>query len=275
MTTLIRQVDRCQHLLADHLAAAVQVFGSAALGVIDLPSLTTPGRIAPPQLRAAATLYWCMCVEEAGLLEFVDALADAVWDGRFDLPIGDAGSRIAQYRRDRNEHRFDANERKAIYERLFGDATEFPAQWRSLIDGLCDLGTMALDIGTAQVSARIAVAAQTLAQGLSDRAVGIVGFAGREIVDHVRTALALLHDPELVRALGGGGVWQIIRLHAPMLLGRSLDPSAAIDRAQAGLTILEWVAGRATSLEAGALVVGRGDPVVQAATTWRAAGAMS
>jgi hypothetical protein len=275
MTALIRQVDRCQHLLADHLAAAIQVFGSGALGIVDLPSLAAPGRVAPAQLRAAATLYWCMCVEDAGLPGFVDELADAVWDGRVNLPIGDAGSRIAEYRRQREDRRFTRDERSAIYDHLFGDATDFPAQWQAMVDGLCDLATMAADLGTGAVTSRIAIAMQALAQGLSDRAVGIVAFAAREIVAHVRAALALLNDPELARALGGGGVWQIIRLHAPVVLGHALDPGPAIDRAQAGMTILEWVAGKASAIEAGSVAVGRGDPVVRAAITWRAAGMRS
>jgi hypothetical protein len=271
--TLISQVDRCQHLLADHLAAAVQVFGSAALGVIDLPPLSAPGRVAPAQLRAAATMYWCMCVDNAGLLDFVDALADAVWEGRLLLPNGDGATRLAEYRRERDDDRFTKGERRTIYDRLFGG--DFPAQWDSLIDELCELGSMPVELGTGSVMARISVAAQALAQGLSDRAIGIVAFAGREIVGHVRAALQLMRDPEIGGGLGGGGVWQIIRHHAPTLLGHPVSSGTHVERAQAGLTILEWLAARASAIEAGALVVGRADPIVRAAVTWRAAGAPS
>jgi hypothetical protein len=274
MTDLIRQVDRCQRLLGDHLAAAIQVFGSGVLGVIDLPPLTTAGRIAPAQLRAAATLFWCMCVEAAGLPALVDALADALWDGRLQLPIGGAGTRLMDYRRERDHHRFTADERRAIYDRLFGASTGFPEQWMALVNGLSELGRAPVDVGTGELAARISITALELAQGLSDRAVGIVGFAGREIVAHVQAALDLLRDPELSRALGGGGIWQIIRLQAPALLGRAVDPTPHIDRAQAGMTILEWVAARSSALEAGSLAIGRADPVVRAADTWRAAGAV-
>jgi len=274
MATLIRQLDRCQHLLADHLGAAVQVFGSAALGVIDLPPLVAAGRLAPAQLRAAATLFWCACVEEAGVPGLVDALADAVWDGRMPLVLGDAATRLVDYRRERDHHRFTADERRAIYGQLFGAATGFPAQWLALIDALCELGGAPRDAGTGAIAARIGVAAQALAQGLSDRAVGIVAFAGREIVAHIRAALDLLHDGELARALGGGGAWQIIRLHAPVLLGHAVDPAPHVDQARAGLAILEWLAARAAAIEAGALAIGRGDPVVGAAEAWRAAGAL-
>src|SRR5262245_8343054 len=113
MTDLARQLERCDRLLGDHLAAALQAFGSAALGVIDLPSLEVPGRIARPQLRAAATLYWCSQVEGAGLPSFVDALAEAVWTGRTAVMVGAAADRLVRYHRDRDE-RFSADERRAI-----------------------------------------------------------------------------------------------------------------------------------------------------------------
>ncbi|HET7503910.1 MAG TPA: hypothetical protein VFK02_22970 [Kofleriaceae bacterium] len=270
MTDLIRQVDRCQRLLGDHLAAAVQVFGSAALGVIDLPPLTSAGRIAPAQLRAAATLLWCSCVEAAGLPALVDALVDALWNGRIQLPIGAAGARAMEYRRDRDHHRFTADERRAIYDRLFGAPTGFADHWSALVDGLSALGRAPADVGTGGLVARISVTALELAQGLSDRSVGIVGFAGREIVAHVQAALDLLRDPELARTLGGS-VWQIVRQHAPALLGHAIDPTPHLDRARAGLAILEWLAAHAPALEAGSLAIGRADPVVRAAETWRAA----
>jgi hypothetical protein len=272
MSELLRQVDRCNRLLGDHLAAALQVFGSAALGVIDLPPLASPGQIAQAQLRAAATLFWCAQVEAAGLPSFVDALAQAAWDGRVAMPLGAVGMRLMQYHRDR-EDRFSVDERQEIYQRLFGPDTGFPALWARLIEGLDEIGSAPLDRGVSDARARVQAAALELAQSLSDRAVGITGFAGREIVAHVRAALDLLRDPELSRAIGaGGGPWQIIRLSSPWLLGRTVDPTRHVDRAKAGLTLLEWIAARAGVLEGGALSIGRDDPVVRAASLWRAAG---
>jgi hypothetical protein len=272
---VVHQVERCDRLLGDHLAAALQTFGPEALGVIDLPPLVESGRLAAPQLRAAATLFWTMQVEGAGLPAFADALAEAVWQGRMALPIvGGAADRLMEYRRDRDE-RFSVEERRAIYDHLFGPDTGFPVQWRELVEALQALGAAPLDQGTGALTARVAAVALALGQALSDRAVGVTGFAGREIVAHVRAALDLLRDPELARALGGGGVWQILRLQAPSLLGRAVDPTPHLDRAQSGLTILEWIAARAAMLESGAVGIGRDDPVVQAAQRWRAAGGVA
>jgi hypothetical protein len=270
MTDLLRQVERCDRLLVDHLAAAMQAFGSAALNVIDLPPLDAPGQIVRPQLRAAATLFWCAQVEEAGLLAFVDALAEAAWSGRVALLVGAAASRLVRYRR-AGEDRFSADERHAIYERLFGEATGFTAQWARLISDLVELERAPIDRGVGDLVMRIQVTAQELAQALSDRAIGITGFAGRAIVAHVREALDLLRDPELSQSLGGGA-WQIVRLHSASLLGRPIEPHPALERAQAGLTILEWIAARADGLAGGNLLIGRDDPVVRAASRWRASG---
>lgn len=272
MTDLLRQVERCDRLLGDHLAAALQAFGSAALGVIDLPSLAAPGQLARSQLRAAATLFWCAQVEGAGLPDFVDALAAAAYEGRLPLTQSGIANRLMRYHRDR-EDRFSADERKAIYARLFGDDTGFTAAWNRLIDDLGEVGQAPLDRGVGDLAARIQVTALELAQGLSDRAIGITGFAGREIVAHVRTALELLRDPELGRAIGGfGGTWQLVRQHSAWLLGRPIEPQPYLDRAQAGLTILEWIAVRADALSGGGLMIGREDPVVHAASRWRASG---
>jgi hypothetical protein len=271
VTELLRQVERCDRLLGDHLAAALQTFGQAALGVIDLPSLAAPGQIARAQLRAAATLFWCAQVDGAGLPSFVDALAEAAWSGRVTMTLGPIAARLARYHRDR-EDRFSADERRTIYERLFGEDTGFPAQWEKLVGDLGELGRAPLDRGVDDLIARVQVTAVDLARGLSDRAIGITGFAGREIVAHVRTALDLLRDPELSRSLGGGGPWQLVRQHAAWLLGHPIDPVPFLDRAQAGLTILEWIAARADGLDGSALLIGRDDPVARAASRWRASG---
>jgi len=270
MTDVLRQVERCDRLLGDHLAAALQTFGQAALGVIDLPSLAEPGQIARPQLRAAATLFWCAQVEEAGLPAFVDALAEAAWTGRITMTLGPVTDRLVRYHRGRDE-RFSPEERRTIYDRLFGAETGFPGQWDTLVTALGELGNAPLDRGVNDLVTRIQMTAIDLAHGLSDRAIGITGFAGREIVAHIRAALDLLRDPDLARAFGATGPWQVIRQSASWLLGRAIDPLPFLDRAQSGLLILEWIAARAATLDGSALLVGRDDPVVRAASRWRAA----
>src|SRR5438128_1371966 len=87
-----------ERLLALHLAAAVQRFGGAALGVVDLPPLTD-GPLDPAQLRVGAALYWCMAVEQAGLLAAVEKLAADFRTGGVDLAQGATAERLLAFAR--------------------------------------------------------------------------------------------------------------------------------------------------------------------------------
>jgi hypothetical protein len=265
-----REVDRCDHLLALHLAEAVQRFGAAALGVIDLPPLTG-GPVEPTQLRAVATLFWAKEVDEAGLLDFVDALAEGTVTGRLLLPLERGADRLAEYWRGRNQ-RFTADERRALYARVFGDPRDAggdaPAAGLEQLVAILASIDATLDAGP-HVLGQLGVVAREVAQQLSDRSAGITAWAARDIVEQIRVALALLEDREIAGALGGmGGPWTLVRMQSPMVLGHPIDPSPHLDRARAGLEILDWLADVAGST--GRLRVAPGDPVVEAASTWQA-----
>jgi hypothetical protein len=253
MEPVLSAAARCERLLADHLAAAVQRFGASALGVIDLPPLDEVGQVNAAQLRAAGTLLWASHVERSGLLDFVDALARGAVDGTLQLPVtGAVADTLGNFWLGRVD-RFDKAERVAIYQRLFGDESEPDHPVASLLRSLC-AALIAIDgaahAGEAQrARIRASAAARAFASELSERAVGITGFAAREIVVHVRQALALASSPELARALGSTGPWQAIRLWSLQLLGRRIDPTRPLEQARAGLALLEWIADNAALLE--------------------------
>jgi hypothetical protein len=264
----------CDQLLARHLASAVARFGQRALGIIDLPPLADAGEIDAGHLRAAAVLYWASEVEQAGLPRFVERLAEGVVDGRLALNISPAaGDRLAEYWRDRHE-RFSADERAALYERLFGDATSFPRELDTLTETLAAIGDAGRFDSIDRLQARARVLGRQLAESLSQRSAGVTAFAARDVVEHVRRAAALLADPQLAAALGGagGGIWRVVRVAAPLVLGARIDPDSHLMRAQAGRDLVGWLADHAGALVTGAVPIGAGDNVVQDAQAWRAAG---
>lgn len=271
------QLDRCSDLLARHLAAAVQRFGSPALGVIDLPSLASgPGELAPDQIRAASVLYWASQVDDAGIPGFAEALAAGTALGRLLVPLTTGADRLMQYWRARHE-RFSAAERAALYQRLFGtpgDATHpFPSLMAALCGALGDIGRAREQDALAPLRARAAEQARELATLLTEEAVGITAFAGRDIIANIREAMAVLRDRDIAVSMGalGGGVWHMIRMHAPQVMGRAIDPEPHVEMAQAGLTILSWLADNAPRLEGGRVALDPTSPVVQAALEWQAA----
>lgn len=262
-----RMLAECDRLLALHLHEAVRRFGSAALGVIDLPPLSDDA-VVTGQVRVAAVLLWARELEAAGMPGFVEALAQKVCDGTLLLPITTAGSRLAEYHRDR-VHRLTPEERAALYARCFGaDADgDFDAALDDLAARLDQYGRGNPAEGPAHELAGVAASALALGAMLTRRTSGIAAFAAREITEHVRASMELLRDPDLVAALGHAGVWSILRWHGEMVLGRALDPTAGVTRAQAGQALLAWVADHG----AGVTSLSRRDPVVAAAAAWRAA----
>jgi len=295
----------CRQLLAGHLAAAARRFGSAALGLVDLPPLGHEP-VVVAQAEVAAVLYWCRQVDRAGLPSFVEALAARLARGELDLDLGAAAHRLAQIWRTRQQ-RFNEGERRGLFQRLFDGAGVDPSAgvWppvspsppagggasapgpppgepapsspssavsaidrdlRALASLLAELGRRRADDGVADLEARVATVGGDLARKLSDRATGIAGFAAREIVSQIREAVAVLQAPDVARALGGGTPYAILQRWGPRILGRPLEVMRDFERAESGLYLLRWLAHRGGHGAA----IARRDPVVAAAERWLA-----
>jgi hypothetical protein len=267
-------ISRCDEMLAKHMEVVRRRFGPSALGVIDLPSLGT-GSLVPGQIRVCGVLYWASELEEAGLLPFVEALANGVVRGSVVVPLGGAIPELTRFWRTR-EQRFGATERRALFARIFGTGTgaaasPFVSQFDDLVRALMDVGRSPMQQGTGYEEARVAVLAQQLGSSLSTAGAGIAAFAAREITTQSRTALRLLQHGDVARALGSGGPWQIITRLAPQLLGRRVRPDVHISRATSGLRIINWIAAEAATIESGSLRLARTSSVIRDAETWSAA----
>ena len=263
-------IDTSEAMLAEHLSAAVRRFGTAVLGLIDLPGIETaqPSRA---ELRVAAVLLWARHVEDAGLLDFVAAVARGVHTGALLVPLtGPIVRRLVAWQRRAATERFTAEERRALYERTVGGDLE--PRFAQLVAALCEIGRTGPRDSIRHLQVRAAQIGLELAGELSARATGIAAFAARDIVQQVRDALALLADPELTTALGGGGPWTLIARHAPMLLDRRVDIERNVARALAGRTIVEWLGDNAPALVSGTAAPGPGDPVVHAALSYATEG---
>lgn len=261
-------IDTSEALLAEHLSAAVRRFGAAALGLIDLPPIET-ARPSRAELGVAAVLVWARHVEDTGLLDFIAALARAVHTGALPLPLtGPIVRRLVEWERRGRAERFTVEERHALYERTVGG--ELDATFARLVAALCEIGRAGRRESIRHLQVRAAQIGLELAGELSARATGIAAFAARDIVQQIRDALALLADPDLAQALGGGGPWTLLARHAPLLLDRRVEAERHVARALAGRAIVEWLAGNADRLVAGTAAPTAADPVVHAALAYGA-----
>ena len=117
--------------------------------------------------------------------------------------------------------------------------------------------------------ARLRIVARQLGEQLSASA-GIAAFAARDIVAHIRQAVDILHDADVARALGGAGMWTMIRTNGAAIAGREFNSTPHLVRARAGQQILAWLADAVPSLESADILIDRAHPVVEAAQTWEA-----
>ena len=269
---LSRALDACDRMLAEHLAAAESRFGACVFGLAALPPLTG-GTVEPDQLRIVPALFWAREVEEAGLLQTIEALSEGVMHGTVPEPQGRGSELLLAYYRARRD-RFTPEERRSVFSHLFGgpgnpDANDaFPRTFEALVDALANVGLTAINYSTTGYEMRAASLASDLAQTLSPRTAGVTAFAARDIIANIREALRILQDQDVAMTYGGGSPWTIVERLAQPLLGRSLAPRPHILRATAGMQILQWCVDHATSIEGGAFAIARADPAVHAAEQW-------
>ncbi len=268
------QLATYRALLDEYAHAAFARFGSAGLGLVDLPPLSN-GSVVPAQIGVAAALLWARELDAAGLPRFVDALVaprrapDTILPRLLDYPFSHhAMERLQEYRA-AARFRPDPLTRQAYYDRVF--APPFAHELAALINALTEYGREP-DIQPPR-TAQIQVTARSLAGLLSSRAQGGVHFAAHHIVDAIAEGLSLLRDPQIQQAMGpglSGGPFGLIEKHAQRVLGESIRPAPHLGRAEAGAEILAWLAKEANALTGrSTLTLPRSAAVIHAAERWQ------
>ncbi len=253
-----------ERMLAGHLTRAVQVFGARALALVDLPPLGSE-RTEGAQIAAAAALLWCREMEASGVLPVIELVAARYAKGEpWDLGH-ETTQRLLRFTR-RDVERFGPAERAVWFRQTF--EAPFDRDFAALIRDLALLGRSFRSVGVSGIHARIEMARSNLAALMSQRGVGIVPFAARDIRADTLEAIALLRLPDLARALGGGSPVAIVARLAPRLLHQRIDSSRAVARAETAAVLGRLIADGAQRGAASTL-----DPTgveVRAAERWLA-----
>lgn len=261
----------CEHLLAEHLASVTRLYGNYGLGIVDLPPLDSPGQVIAAQVHSGAVLYWCSEVERAGVLPFVEVLAEQIYSGQFSLPIQQSANKLRTFWRSA-VHRFTAPERQSLYRQVLDAGVEgqFHSELQMVAEALVAVGREPIDRGILHLQARAAQQIHDLARGLSDRAVGITGFAARDIVRQIRAAMEVLQDPEINQALGGGSIEFMLQRWAMSLIGYRTQVDLHLQLAQYGVEMLRWFAREAGQILVNSRLITRHHPVIRNAESWLA-----
>jgi hypothetical protein len=272
--------------LADRLISAAEKVvlspQAAAPGGIDLPPvLGAEGDQA--QLRTVSPLYLCSELENAQLLPVVEKLAGLFALGGLQADPGRAGPLLAAFWQKRNE-RFTAQERKALFARLFGSSDgptvggsegrndEFLPQMIELAGALNHLSSDPIYGRTPSAEEAVRVGTEALASNLLPRAGGITLFASREITNSVHQAVTILEIPAIQAMVGQHTVWGAVSVMSRLYLGAEPDVMNHVDSGRAGALILAWVAEVSPNVENSPVAsLVPDESIISAAATWLSA----
>ena len=265
-------------LLGDVDTFALQL---ARLGEIDLPPVVgSPADQA--NLLAVAPLYLASELESVGLIPTVEMLAGLFRRGGLTADLGPAARLLSSFWQTRRE-RFSAQERQALFARLFGNrlgpslaADEgsndtFETLLVQLAEALHELHVQPVfgRSSSPHRMARIQYAGRQLSANLASRSGGIMPFAARDIMASIRQSIDILKQPAVQRAVGARSVWSAVRRANERYLRRTVDLGTHVQRGRSGLLILSWLGNNLPKLSgAGDLSLPADPTVISAATQW-------
>ncbi len=202
------------------------------------------------ELEAAAALYSGATLDQLDPFALVDRLVELWMRGGVATGATSSSSRrLDQYWLHRAERLTDAD-RRDVYARVFGEA--FSERWVALVVALAqsdgDAGDRAADVR------------RVLNAGVDESIL----LAAPSLIGHLREALEILDDPEILNSYGARDIWQLVDTLARMELGREFDVVRARTMAAAGTLIIGWLAEEVDAVP---------EAVADAAAVWLSAAA--
>jgi hypothetical protein len=180
------------------------------------------------ELEAAAALYSAATLEQLDPFALVDRLVELWMRGGVATGATSSSSqRLDHYWLHRAE-RLSDEERRAVYARVFGE--EFDERWVALVAALAQSDGDARE--------RAAEVRAVLNAGVDESIL----LAAPPLVAHLREALEILDDPEILNSYGARDIWQLVETLARMELGREFDVVRARTMAAAGTLVIGWLA---------------------------------
>jgi hypothetical protein len=291
-TTAIRARERTHPQLAGSLGLAARLISSAEAVILPRPGDGTDPIDLPPvlgaagdqaQLRTASPLYLCSELESARVLPVVEKLAGLFALGGLQADPGPAAPLLGAFWQKRDE-RFTAQERMALFARLFGYEEgpsvggseprnqEFLLNMIDVAGALSHVGSDPIYGRTPSAEEAVRASAQTLAANLLPRFGCITLFASREIVSALHEAIAILETRAVQAMVGQHTLWGAVSALSRTYLGEEPDVTDHLDAGRSGALLLAWVAEVSPNVESasGASLLPQ-DEILAAASAWLSA----
>jgi hypothetical protein len=182
--------------------------------------------------------------------------------GLLPLGRGPAGEILYRYWK-RRADRFSETERRNLYARTFGlpggeaDATpnrEFADLWLRFISAVTayseqlNAGQPLPPGGAALRQEPVRESARDLAMNLSRQGSGLAYFAARDLQQQIQEIMQVLSDNEIKSAFAARDLWQVIDQVATLDLGARPNVLRYRTQAEAGATVIRWLANHRAPL---------------------------
>jgi hypothetical protein len=207
----------------------------------------------PANIRAVQAVHTAAMLEALRLFDVADRIAALFRSGA--LPIASVTARDKLRDRAASASRLTSAERRGLYARVLGVGgagadpqpnRDFADLWLRFVASVAELarqrGADALLAGSEAVRRT----GRDLAANLSLHGYGLT-HAARGLQAEITRILDLLAEPEIKSAYGARDLWRVVDRVA-MDLGGAADPVRHRASADAGRTIIEWLARRARHL---------------------------
>ncbi len=219
-----------------------QAHALALAGAIDLPDIGEPPlqQFDPATLAPLPALYLAHQLDAAGLLRTGELIAGLFAGGAIVTPLdAKVGQALHDFWRARNE-RLNEAERAHLFAQVF-DAATFEPRMRRLCEALVALADNA-GIEDIRENVGLEHVAIGLADALWPSISGMVGFAARDVIEAINTALRFLRERSLQLAFGVQDLWALV---ATTNRAQGLDAAAArahVEGGRNGMVVLRWLA---------------------------------
>ncbi|MCM3901340.1 MAG: hypothetical protein ND866_06520, partial [Pyrinomonadaceae bacterium] len=233
---------------------------------IELPDLVSregQQEIIAENIRALQAIYFAAMLDEMKAFQVLDRLVELFQNGILPVGRGRTGSDLFRYWKD-TPLRISENERRNLYARVLGfpgsDAStkpnrEFNDLWIRFISSVAAFARQntvgnVIQTHTPEAPSQQLVrkVGRELAANLSLRGYGWVHFIAGELQKQINAITKLLSTSEIKAAYGARDIWQVIDQVADLELGGSRNTNRYRTMANAGATIIAWLANNSRKL---------------------------
>lgn len=206
-------------------------------------------------LRTVQVIWFAAALEYAPMFAAVDRLVELFRAGALPVRRGSASALLYEYWGERDE-RLSAAERSRLFARTFGigGATAsgvvpnrtLPELWLALVAVVHRYSKLTQREQLIE-QPEVRAPARELAANLARHGTGMARPAAA-LHEHIQQALALLADPDVRRGFGARDTWQLVDRLAARYLGGARNAARYRTLANAGSTIIGWLARHAAAL---------------------------